>query len=226
MNASLTLNYVDVPKGISGILTRHGQDVGTSHPKTSYSNDSILEGLKSRNSQIINHIYKQSYAQVKFFVTSNNGTVMDAEDVFQDAIVLIYKNIAKEGFQLTCSFSTYLYSICRHLWLQKLSKHNLSYEIVDNVVGHDPWEDAEKFKEMMTESEKYKLFQKHFNMLKQDEQKVLALYMSKTPAKEIARIMGFKSDKYAKFRKYLCKEKLKNLISNDEQFEMVCNYSR
>jgi RNA polymerase sigma factor (sigma-70 family) len=223
---SITLNYVDVGKGFSGILTHKDHIVETSHSKTSYSNATILEGLKERDKNIINHIYKQSYAQVKFFVTSNNGTVMDAEDVFQDAIVLIYRNIAKDDFNLTCTFSTYLYSICRHLWLQKLCKHNVSYEIIDNTVGHDPWEDAENFREMITESEKYKLFQKYFNMLKKDEQKVLSLYMSKTPAKEIARIMGFKSDKYAKFRKYLCKEKLKNMITGDEQFQVVCNYSR
>jgi RNA polymerase sigma factor (sigma-70 family) len=223
---SLTLNYSEVPKGISSFLPRTGNETATSHPKTFYSNQSILDGLKSRDSHVINQIYKQSYSQVKFFVTSNNGTVMDAEDVFQDAIVLIYKNIAKPDFQLTCSFSTYLYSICRHLWLQKLNKHNVSYEIIENIQGQDPWEDAENFREMMTESEKYKLFQKHFNRLKKDEQKVLSLYISKTPAKEIARIMGFKSDKYAKFRKYLCKEKLKNMITGDEEFQFVCNYSR
>jgi RNA polymerase sigma factor (sigma-70 family) len=221
--SSITLEYVEVPREISSILTRERQATTTSHPKITFTNEKIIEGLKSRDTAVINHIYKQSYAQVRFFVTSNNGSVMDAEDVFQDAIVLIYQNIAKEGFYLTCSFSTYLYAICRHLWLQRLSKHKTNYEIIDSTVGHDPWEEADKFREMLTESEKYKLFQKHFNLLKKDEQKVLSLYMSKIPAKEIAKIMGFKSDKYAKFRKYLCKEKLKNMIVNDEQFPAVYN---
>jgi RNA polymerase sigma factor (sigma-70 family) len=221
--SSLTLDYVELPQGISTLLNRERPTKLASHPQTSYSNNNIIDGLKSRDSSVINFIYKQSYAQVKFFVTSNSGTVMDAEDIFQDAIVLIYQNIERADFYLSCNFSTYLYSICRHLWLQKLSKHKANYEIIDSNLGHDPWEDAENFREMLTESEKYRLFQKHFNLLKKDEQKVLSLYMSKIPAKEIARIMGFKSDKYAKFRKYLCKEKLKNMITSDEQFPAVCH---
>jgi RNA polymerase sigma factor (sigma-70 family) len=221
--SSLTLEFVEIPQAISSYLTGELQSTTTSHPKSTFTNEKIIEGLKSRDTATINHIYKQSYAQVRFFVTSNSGSVMDAEDVFQDTIVLIYQNIAKEGFYLTCSFSTYLYAICRHLWLQRLSKHKVNYEIIDSTIGHDPWEDAENFREMLTESEKYKLFQKHFSLLKKDEQKVLSLYMSKVPAKEIAKIMGFKSDKYAKFRKYLCKEKLKNMIVNDEEFPAVYN---
>lgn len=221
--SSLTLEYVEVPRGISSFLTGERKSTTASHPKTTFTNEDILAGLKSRDTNTINFIYKQSYAQVRFFVTSNSGTIMDAEDVFQDAIVLIYQNIAKEDFFLSCSFSTYLYSICRHLWLQRLSKHKVNYEVLDSSLANDPWEDAEKFREMNMESEKYKLFQKHFNMLKEDEKKVLSLYMSKIPAKEIAKIMGFKSDKYAKFRKYLCKEKLRNMIINDEQFPEVYN---
>ena len=69
------------------------------------------------------------------------------------------------------------------------------------------------------EQEKYRLFQQHFFRLSEDCQKVLKLFMSKTSLKEIADIMGFKTEKYAKTRKFMCKEKLKNSIVNDPSFK-------
>jgi RNA polymerase sigma factor (sigma-70 family) len=184
-----------------------------------------LYGLKSRDKDVINHIYKQSYAQVRYFVTSNNGDTMDAEDIFQDAIVLIYKNIDSDDLKLTCTFATYLFSICRHLWLQRLNRKLKNTSIEDYMVTSEPEEEFQQIHEHLVESEKFRLFQKYFNKLNNSEQKILNLYMNKTHGKEIAKIMGYKSDKYAKYRKYVVKEKLKNMIVNDEQFQNVCSMS-
>jgi hypothetical protein len=69
------------------------------------------------------------------------------------------------------------------------------------------------------ENERYRLFQQHFLRLSEDCKKVLRLFMNKVPLKEIAEIMGFKTEKYAKTRKFMCKEKLKNAIINDPNFK-------
>jgi hypothetical protein len=65
------------------------------------------------------------------------------------------------------------------------------------------------------EVEKYRLYQQHFLTLNDDCQKVLLLFMKKLSLKEIAVEMGYKTEKYAKTRKYLCKEELKKRIIND-----------
>ena len=71
------------------------------------------------------------------------------------------------------------------------------------------------------ESEKYKLFQQHFLQLGEDCQKILRLFLAKVPLREIAEVMGFKSEKYAKTRKFMCKEKLKNQILNDPKYNKL-----
>jgi hypothetical protein len=45
--------------------------------------------------------------------------------------------------------------------------------------------------------------------------------MDKSSSKETANIMGYKSDDYAKSRKYICKEKLKNFIIKDPLFKNI-----
>lgn len=185
---------------------------------TYYSDDAVIEGLKKRESGIIRYIYKEYYPTIKFLITTNSGTETDAEDVFQDALVVLYRKIARENLILTSSFKTFLYSICRNLWLQRLDRRvfsngfldmeNLS-EIQDNLYTGQHEEEVEK----------YRLFQQHFFRLGEDCQKILRLFLKKTSLKEIAEIMGFKTEKYAKTRKFMCKEKLKNSILNDPSFK-------
>lgn len=179
-----------------------------------YTDEAIVEGIKIRDNTIIQYIYSEYFPTIKFLVTTNSGTENDAEDVFQDALLIIYKKVVESGLILTSSFKTYLYSICRNLWLQRLDKKAFSSDFlyIENLNNLQETLSSEKARE---EGEKYKLFQLHFLTLSEDCQKILRLFLEKRALKDIARIMGFKSEKYAKTRKFMCKEKLKDKIMND-----------
>jgi RNA polymerase sigma factor (sigma-70 family) len=183
-----------------------------------YTDDAIIDGLKKRDSGIIRYIYKEYYPTIKFLITTNSGTETDAEDVFQDALVVLFKKIAREDLILTSSFKTFLYSICRNLWLQRLDRRVFSNEFLE-IEDLSELQDNLYLEQPEEEHEKYRLFQQHFLKLGEDCQKILHLFLSKTSLKEIAEIMGFKTEKYAKTRKFMCKEKLKNSIINDPNFK-------
>jgi RNA polymerase sigma factor (sigma-70 family) len=185
---------------------------------TFYTDDAIIDGLKRRDNGVIRYIYKEFYPTIKFLITTNSGTETDAEDVFQDALVVLYRKIAKENLILTSSFKTFLYSICRNLWLQRLDRRVFSNEFLE-MEDLSELHDDMHLEQPEEEHEKYRLFQQHFLKLSHDCQKVLRLFMGKTSLKEIADIMGFKTEKYAKTRKFMCKEKLKNSIINDPFFK-------
>jgi RNA polymerase sigma factor (sigma-70 family) len=184
---------------------------------TFYTDVAIIDGLKKRDNGIIRYIYKEYYPTIKFLITTNSGTETDAEDVFQDALVVLYRKIASENLILTSSFKTFLYSICRNLWLQRLDRRVFSNEFLE-MEDLSELQDNFQHEQPEEENEKYRLFQQHFLRLSPDCQKVLRLFMGKTSLKEIADIMGFKTEKYAKTRKFMCKEKLKNTIMNDPYF--------
>jgi RNA polymerase sigma factor (sigma-70 family) len=185
---------------------------------TFYTDEAILDGLKKRDSGIIRYVYKEYYPTIKFLITTNSGTETDAEDVFQDALVVLFKKIAREDLILTSSFKTFLYSICRNLWLQRLDRRVFSNEFLEMEDLSD-LQDNLYLEQPEEEHEKYRLFQQHFLRLSEDCQKILQLFLGKTSLKEIAEIMGFKTEKYAKTRKFMCKEKLKNSIINDPNFK-------
>jgi RNA polymerase sigma factor (sigma-70 family) len=148
-------------------------------------------------------------------VVQNGGAEEDAEDIFQDGIIIIYNKINLNQFILTSSFKTYLYSVCRNLWLQKLSKRKAIFDKLTDIEGYIDLP-QEMFNETkLEEAEKHKIIQVHFLSLSDDCQKLLRLFAKNIPLREIALILGFKTEKYAKTRKYLCKEELKKRIAND-----------
>jgi RNA polymerase sigma factor (sigma-70 family) len=185
---------------------------------TFYTDEAIIDGLKKRDSLIIRYIYKEYYPTIKFLITTNSGTETDAEDVFQDALVVLFRKISRENLVLTSSFKTFLYSICRNLWLQRLDRRVFRNEFLE-MEDLGELQEVTNSEQPEEEQEKYQLFQQHFFRLSEDCQKVLKLFMSKTSLKEIAEIMGFKTEKYAKTRKFMCKEKLKTAIINDPNFK-------
>jgi RNA polymerase sigma factor (sigma-70 family) len=185
---------------------------------TFYTDEAIIDGLKERDSGIIRYVYKEYYPTIKFLITTNSGTETDAEDVFQDALIVLFKKIARKDLILTSSFKTFLYSICRNLWLQRLDRRVFSNEFLE-MEDLSELQDNLYLEQPEEEHEKYRLFQQHFLKLSEDCQKVLQLFLGKTSLKEIAEIMGFKTEKYAKTRKFMCKEKLKNSIINDPNFK-------
>ncbi|HLO91975.1 MAG: RNA polymerase sigma factor [Chloroflexota bacterium] len=180
-----------------------------------YSDEAIIEGLRLRSDYIIKYIYQELFPMILFLVTKNNGSEEDAEDIFQDSLIIVFRKIKANELDLTCSFRTYIYSISRNLWLQKLSKRKQFSREFSDIEVYITMSDYALSEKNQDEQEKFRLYQQHFLTLGEDCQKVLLLFMKKTSLKDIAEEMGFKTEKYAKTRKYLCKEELKKRIIND-----------
>ena len=188
-----------------------------------YSDEAVIEGLRLRSYYIINFIYKDFFPLIKFLVTENGGTEEDAEDIFQDGIIIIYNKISLNQLVLTSSFKTYMYSVCRNLWLQKLNKRKA---IFDKLTDLEEYIDLPKdmLQEASTEeSELHRIIQIHFLSLADDCQKLLRLFTKNISLREITSILGYKTEKYAKTRKYLCKEELKRRIANDPRSQKTIN---
>ncbi len=191
-----------------------------------YSDEAILEGLRLRSDYIINFIYKEFFPLIRFLVSENGGTGEDAEDTFQDGIIILYNKISLNQLTLTSSFKTYMYSVCRNLWLQKLNKRKAIFDKLSDVevfidLPKDMLQEAS-----IAETEMHRIIQIHFLSLPEDCQKVLRLFIKNIPLREIAGIMGFKTENYAKTRKYLCKQDLKKRIADDPRSQKFLRYDK
>jgi len=189
-----------------------------------YSDEAILEGLRLRSDYIINFAYKEFFPLVRFLVAENGGSGEDAEDIFQDGIIILYNKIILNQLILTSSFKTYMYSVCRNLWLQKLNKRKAIYDKLTDVEEFIDLPADMLQQASIAETELHRIIQIHFLSLPNDCQKVLKLFIKNIPLQEIAGIMGFKTENYAKTRKYLCKQDLKKRIADDPRSQKLLKY--
>lgn len=172
-----------------------------------------VNGIIRRDRVVIALIYRDYFPLVRKLVMSNSGTTEDAEDVFQDALVIVYRKLTLEDLVLRCSFKTYFYAICKNLWLQRLQGRKKMLPEKGDLWEQDATPSFEE--EELRQMEKYNLLQKHLLDLSGDCRHILEMFYNKVPLAEIAQKLGLSSVDYAKYRKYQCKEILKRKIMND-----------
>ncbi len=180
-----------------------------------YSDSAIIQGLKLHSDFIIKHVYKEFFPTIKFLIKKNTGNEEDAEDIFQESLLVILKNVQKEEFYLTCSFLTYLYSISRNLWMQRLKVKRKGMDNFEALEKFFNISEADNIELAEVEQLRYKIYRDHFNAMEKDCQRILLLSMQKYSSKDIAETMGYSSENYAKTKKYNCKERLKKSIMED-----------
>lgn len=153
----------------------------------------------------INRAVKGLYVympDIRRHVMSNNGSREDAEDIYQESLIVLYKKCREPEFVLSSSLKTYLFAVARNLWLQELKKRNRIQINTQSELQDD------------TMDEEYQLIQvaeKAFGLLGESCQKLLLMfYVQKLSMIEIAKNLGFNSAQVAKNQKYRCLEKARS----------------
>ena len=187
---------------------------------TELSDKEIIEGIRTNNRDILNYLYDDMLPMIKRLINSYGCCDQTAEDVFQEALLVIIRKINSEKIYLTCKFRTYLFSISKKIYIQQLSSSNnklLKKGDVPDIVC-EPEEDNSEF------IRKYeKVLKKNFNELSEDCQKVLRLHLNDASINEIKEIMKYNSTHHTMDRKYRCKKKLIEYIQNDPQYKELKN---
>lgn len=150
------------------------------------------------------------YPKIEALILSKGGQKQDAHDVFQDALIVLNRNLEKSDFKLTSSFYTYLYSVSRFIW--KDTQKKFSKQELNN------FNDTEiEYFHSVLEEKKYQLAERAFLELGARCQQLLQLFYHKAMSfKNIASKMQFKSEKIAKNQKYKCLKKAKGIYQTNK----------
>lgn len=154
-------------------------------------------------------LYRDYYRMVEYFVSKNSGNSADAEDIFQEAMIVLYNYSRESSFTLSCSIKTYIYSVCRNLWLKQLRKRDRQVTVKDfetfESIG------AEEYTE---DNEQVNLVTNAMQQLGEGCRKILTLfYYHKKNMEEIAAEMGYTNADNAKNQKYKCLQHLKTKLT-------------
>lgn len=185
------------------------------------SDEEILSGLRKRDNRVLQYIYKNSLNPVKQLILNNAGSDSDAEDIFQEALIIVFKKLREEpDFELTSAFNTYIYSISRLLWLKhlrqirKIEIDPLNRDMEERIEFEEP-SPVQDMDLRMT------IYQRTLLKIPEDCQKILRLTAQDITSKEIARQLGFRSEGYVRKRRHFCKEYLINKIKEDPDYQAM-----
>ena len=179
--------------------------------KAEQNEQALLKGLAQNDSKAVETLYKSHFTMVQHFVENNNGSFDDARDIFQESMIALYEKVQLDSFVLTCQIKTYLFSICKHLWLKRLQQmgkyssplngHEESIS-VENDIGIIEKKDAA-----------FAIMDRALNSLGEPCKSLLeGYYLNKKGMQELASQFGYTNADNAKNQKYKCLMRLKKLF--------------
>ncbi len=182
----------------------------------------IINGIKNNQPLMIMYAYKKYYPTIANFIRLNGGNDHDAKDIFQESMLVLYHNLQKKDFELTCQLNTYLYSIARNLWLRELKKNNKNYQNIEDYEDFLDDNDIDKnnFEDIEESLRNQRILSQSLEKLGDPCKTILTLfYIDQMSMKDIADKMGYTNAKNAKNQKYKCLLRLKKIFNKQIDYE-------
>ncbi len=171
----------------------------------------LLEGLAASDKKAVEAIYQDNYNMVQGLIINNNGSSDDAKDIFQEAMIVLYEKVRSGSFELNCQIKTYLYSVCRRLWLKRLQQLNRYAAPLGDTESIVPVEDEIEGHEQR--NAEFEMMEKAIGSLGEPCKSLLeAYYLQKQNMQVIAANFGYTNADNAKNQKYKCLMRLKKIF--------------
>ena len=173
-----------------------------------YTDREIIQGLKSGESYAVKFLAREFLPVISYFISKNSGNEEDAKDVFQDALFIVIEKINNNDFDVQGALSTYLFAICKHLWLIELDRQKAAKNyLLRHLIEAKEIDTSELVDTVFYEN----VFRQCFNAMDEISQKILKMYWMEISPIEIAEKLGY-SYGYVRKRKSECMKELKNRI--------------
>ncbi len=174
------------------------------------SEKELIEIIASGNGKAINTLYLEYYPLIRHFIEKNSGDEESAKDIYQDGVVILIRNIRNNTFRGESSIKTYLYSVCRRLWLKELHHRKIKVKRLKEV---SEYINDEENPEDPALDEKLKKMSACMKELGEPCYTILSdFYLDKLSMEDIRKKMGYTNSGNAKNQKYKCLQRLKKLF--------------
>lgn len=183
-----------------------------------YFDELILAEIRKNNEAALGELYKAHYPMVVNLICSNSGTEQEAKDVYQEAVIAFYERAQQPEFELTCKIKTYLYAVCRRLWLKRLAeKKRFSITIPEKETFDGVEAEAKDAEEKEVN---FKRMDKSLHALGEPCKSIIEdFYIHNFSMEIISGKFGYTSADNAKNQKYKCLQRLKKLFFEEERKE-------
>ncbi|MCB0583442.1 MAG: sigma-70 family RNA polymerase sigma factor [Phaeodactylibacter sp.] len=179
----------------------------------------LLEALRRGEERAFEQVYRSCYRQISSMARSNSGTESQAQDLFQETLLVFLGKLRDPAFELTSDVCTFLYAIAQRKWWKQLRKDS-RVDLTLDEQGH-PTElpDVGNLEEKKAFEEKHRLMSRVFAGISEECRRIIVeFYYQKKPLQEIAEKMGL-DYQYIRVKKHRCMNDYKKRIRAHPDFK-------
>ncbi len=171
----------------------------------------ILEGVARGDAGSLERLYRDYFPMILNMIVQNNGTEEEAKDVFQEAVIVLYDKVKQHDFELTSRLKTYIYSVCRRLWLKQLGSKDRTFR---DVAAYEDFIVVEEDLAMHEEKDlQLTMMEQALDELGEPCRTIIRdFYIANLSMQEICDKFGYTNADNAKTQKYKCLQRLKKLF--------------
>lgn len=164
--------------------------------------------------ETLKSLYKK-WPDTKRYLKSLGCGSADADDIFQEALLIFIRKIEEPDFQLTVAPFHYVKNTCKFLWYNQSRKQakNRKVELSENL---EDFEDDWFVKEMKLQRIEEAIGQ----IGKQCQQLLQLFYGVGLNMVEVAKKLGIRNGGVAKTQKYRCLNKVKDIVRSNNSISL------
>jgi len=176
---------------------------------------SLIEALKSdaNPDEAIRSLYRTQFSMTEAYIKQNSGTQEDAEDIFQEVVLVFIEILKKDKFRGESSVSTFLYALTRNIWLNELKKRGRS-KLRDQIFekGKDKT-DMDVSQLIVNRELKSELMQLVEKLGETCKKILIAVYFENLTMREILKSLNYENEQVVRNKKYKCLKQLEQMLA-------------
>ena len=183
--------------------------------KTEFTDAELIQALGSdaKPDAAIRFLYRAQFRITASYIRQNSGTIEDAEDIFQEVVLVFIEILKKDKFRGESSVSTFLYALTRNIWLNELNKRDKSkkrdkkFEIGRGTTDLD-------VSHVIANREMNIQLMELVDKLGETCRKILlAFYFESRSMREILTSLKYENEQVVRNKKYKCLKQLEQMIT-------------
>ena len=181
-----------------------------------YTDNELLTLIKEGKSNLaLNFLYKNIQPKITIWIKQNNGSLDEAQDVFQDSVISFYQFVLKGKFKEENSIEGFLFSIARNKWINRVKQINKTGEQLPlNLIETKPEEEKN--------NNRSKEIEQLLSQLGEVCKELLTYSIFyKMSMEDIALRMGYSSQNAVKTKNYKCKQRLVKIVKDKRNLKEI-----
>lgn len=161
------------------------------------------------------YLYKDPLNKIRKFILSNSGSLDDANDVFQDAIVTLFHYVKTDKYKEEYDLDGFLFRVAKNAWIDRARKNKKL--VNDELKNYDVSDGTDQLADLISK-ERLEIFHELFNQLEERCRQLLQfIIFEKRSLQEAADTLGYKDVNVAKSQHYRCKKYFSKIITDNKE---------